>query len=214
MFATDDFGRTSSSGWGSADSGGSWTNTSPASSFSVGSGVGRIALPTPGAGPRVSLNSVNSVDTDLNVKVSLDKLPTPAGAVVYVSGGARTISTNDYRAKLKVASNGGLTLYLTRVVANAETTLTSVVLPASANYTVGSSLQLRVQAEGTSPTTVRAKVWRTGTTEPAAWQLTASDSTSGLQAPGGVGIATYLSGTVTNQPITLSFDDLVAQPTE
>ena len=26
-FATDDFGRTSSGGWGSADSGGSWTNT-------------------------------------------------------------------------------------------------------------------------------------------------------------------------------------------
>ena len=146
--------------------------------------------------------------------MSLDKLADPVGAGVYFSAGARTISTNDYRAKVKVASTGGLTLYLTRVVANAETTLTSVVLPASANYTVGSSLQLRVQAEGTSPTTVRAKVWRTGTTEPAAWQLTATDSTGGLQVPGGVGIATYLAGTVTNQPVTLSFDDLVAQPTE
>ena len=32
--------------------------------------------------------------------------------------------------------------------------------------------------------------------------------------PGGVGIATYLGGTVTNQPVTLSFDQLVAQPTQ
>jgi len=42
-------------------------------------------------------------------------------------------------------------------------------------------------------------------------QLTATDSNAGLQVPGGVGIVTYL-GSVTNQPITLSFDNLVARP--
>ena len=154
--------------------------------------MGRIALTTPGKSPAAVLKSVNSVDTDMTVKVSLDQLPSPAGATVYFSSGARTIGTNDYRAKVKVDSSGRLTLYLTRVVANAETTLTSVVLPTSANYTVGSSLQLRVQTKGTSPTTLRANLWKTGTTEPTTWQLTATDSTSGLQVPGAVGLATYL----------------------
>ncbi len=41
------------------------------------------------------------------------------------------------------------------------------------------------------------------------WQLTTTDSTAGLQAAGGVGLVTYLSGTSTNFPIVVSFDDLL-----
>ena len=43
-------------------------------------------------------------------------------------------------------------------------------------YAAGDQLQMRVQTFGTSPTTVRAKVWKAGTTEPAAWTLTTTDS--------------------------------------
>jgi predicted aconitase with swiveling domain len=113
---------------------------------------------------------------------------------------------------VKIASTGALTLYVTKVVANVETTLTSLVLPSSANYTVGSSLVLRLQVVGTTPTTVQAKLWRSGTTEPTAWMVTTTDSTDGLQVPGGVALVTYLSGSTTNQPVVISFDDLVAQP--
>jgi hypothetical protein len=98
---------------------------------------------------------------------------------------------------------------LVRVVANAETTLTSVNLGAAFNYTVGSTLHLRLQATGTSPTTLRAKVWKTSQSESSSWQLTTTDSQAQLQAPGGVGVVTYLSGSVTNVPVTFKFDDLV-----
>ena len=60
-----------------------------------------------------------------------------------------------------------------------------------------------------SPTTLRAKVWKTTQTEPASWQLTTTDNTAGLQTSGGVGLVTYLSGTSTNVPIVVSFDDLL-----
>ena len=108
--------------------------------------------------------------------------------------GARTIGTNDYRAKVKIAANGALTLYLVRVINNAETTLVSTNLGSEFNYTVGSTLQIKVEATGTSPTTVRAKVWKTSQTEPADWQLSTTDSTAALQAPGGVGIADLPDG--------------------
>ena len=134
---------------GTSDTGGAWTTDGIASAFSVNGSVGRITLTTPGAGPRAALNSVTSVDSDLTVTFSLDKLADGGGA--YVSAGGRTIGTSDYRAKVKILPSGQLTLYLTKVVANAETTLTSVNLPASANYTLGSSLQLRLQVTGTSP---------------------------------------------------------------
>ena len=106
------------------------------------------------------------------------------------------------------ASNGALTLYLTKVISNAETTLTSVNLGSAFNYTTGATLNIRVQAVGTSPTTLRAKAWKTTQTEPTTWQVTTSDSSSGLQAAGGVGLATYLATTATNQPVVVSFDDL------
>jgi len=150
---------------------------------------------------------VSSVNTAATVKVSLDKVPNGGGG--FVSLGVRTIGTTDYRAKVKVASTGALTLYLVKVVNGTESTLTSTPLGAAFNYTVGSTLQIRAQASGVSPTTVRAKVWKTTQTEPAAWQLTTTDSTAGLQTAGGVGLVTYLSGTSTNFAIVVSFDDLL-----
>ncbi|HEY3407819.1 MAG TPA: PKD domain-containing protein [Propionicimonas sp.] len=205
--AQDAFGRTVSNGWGTADTGGAWTRYGTSSLFSVGSGTGQIRMAAAGAGPRVALESVSSASTDAVVKVTLDKIPDGGGG--FVSVGARTIGTSDYRAKVKVASTGVLTLYLVKVVSGAETTLTSVTLGSAFTYTVGSTLQIRVQATGVSPTTVRAKVWKTTQTEPAAWQLTTTDSTAGLQTAGGVGLVTFLSGTSTNFPIVVSFDDLL-----
>ena len=102
--------------------------------------------------------------------MSADKIADGGGS--YVSLGGRVTGTNDYRAKVKIAPNGVLTLYLVRVVNNAETTLVSTNLGSAFNYTVGSTLQIRLEVTGTSPTTVRAKVWKTSQTEPSAWQLT------------------------------------------
>ena len=56
-------------------------------------------------------------------------------------------------------------------------------------------------------------MWRVGTTEPAAWQLSTTDATAALQAPGGLGLAVYVSGTATVVPLTVAFDDLVARTT-
>jgi PKD repeat protein len=205
--AEDAFGRTVSNGWGSADTGGTWTRYGTASLFSVASGAGQLRLNAAGAGPRVALESVSSASTEAFVKFTLDKVPNGGGA--FVSVGARAIGTSDYRAKVKIASNGALTLYLVKVVNGAETTLTSTALGSAYNFTVGSTLQVRVQAIGTAPTTVRAKVWKTTQTEPASWQQSTTDTTAGLQAAGGVGLVGYLSGSSTNFPIVVSFDDLL-----
>jgi len=77
-------------------------------------------------------------------------------------------------------------------------------------YAVGDVLNVRLEVSGNSPTTVRAKVWKQGTTEPAAWQRTASDATAGLQAAGAIGVAPYLSSSANNAPITVRLDNLTA----
>ena len=117
--AQDAFVRTATNGWGNADTGGAWTRYGTASLFSVGSGTGQIRMAVAGAGPRIALESVSSVSTEGFVKVALDKIPDGGGG--FVSLGVRTIGTTDYRAKVKVASNGVLTLYLVKVINGTET---------------------------------------------------------------------------------------------
>jgi hypothetical protein len=63
-------------------------------------------------------------------------------------------------------------------------------------------LSIRVQVFGTSPTTVRARVWPAGTTEPTTWQLSATDSTAGLQVAGSPALRSYISGSATGTTLT------------
>jgi hypothetical protein len=65
---------------------------------------------------------------------------------------------------------------------------------------------LRVQLQGASPTTIRVKAWRLGTSEPAAWSLTTTSS-NGPQVAGSLGIRTV---NTTSADTTLSFDNLLA----
>ncbi len=44
--------------------------------------------------------------------------------------------------------------------------------------------------------------------EPAAWQLTRSDSTAALQAPGNVGLYSYVPSAANAYPVKVSFTDI------
>jgi hypothetical protein len=76
-------------------------------------------------------------------------------------------------------------------------------------YTANMKLKLRVQAVGSSPSTVRVRAWPDGTAEPATWMVTTTDNATGVQSPGWAGLGTWLSGSATNAPVTLSIDEFV-----
>jgi len=208
-FAADSFARTVAGGWGTADTGGAWT-VSKSSNFSVGSGVGVIAGPTAGSSSNVYLASVSSSDTEVRVGVALNQVQTGGGTYVSIVG-RRINSTTDYRVKLKYAVGGGVTEVLEQVTGNVETALKSVAVP-GLTYTPGQVLMVRLQVTGTSPTTLNSMVWLQGTTQPVAWQATATDSTAGLQVAGGVALVAYVSGSATNLPENASFSSYWAGP--
>jgi len=210
-FATDSFARTVTGGWGNADTGGAYTVTGGATNFSVGGGTGVIKLATAGSGPTAALAGVSSTDTEVRVGVALNEAQTGGGTYVSVVG-RRISATTDYRVKLKYASTGVVTEVLEQVTNNVETALKSVVVP-GVTYTPGMLLDVRLQVTGTSPTTLNSMVWANGTTQPAAWQATATDSTAGLQVGGAVSLITYLSGSATNAPENASFSSYWAGPT-
>lgn len=207
VLAADAFSRNVSNGWGTADTGGPWTLTTASSNFAVGGGVASARMAA-GSSPTAYLNSVSGRDVDLRTNFGYDKAGTGGG--IYSAGIVRRIGTSDYRAKIRVTATG-TTLYLVRTVSGTETTLATQNL-AGLVYAPGDVLNLRFQAVGNGSTTLRAKVWKAGTTEPGSWTATSTDTTAALQAPGGVGLWNYLSSSATNAPVQARMADLAVAP--
>jgi PKD repeat protein len=208
-FAVDDYARTVGDGWGAATLGGPWTLSGAASSFSVANGEGVMELPTAGANRKAQLQDVSVSDVELTGVLSLDEISDGSGTFVSLVGRTGGFSS-EYRAKVWVKSTGAVQLQLNSLQ-SAETTLAAANI-AGLGVTAGERLAVRMQVTGSSPTTLRGKVWKAGTAEPAAWQLTATDSTAELQDAGGVGYSLSLAGSVTTGANVVRLDDLWAGP--
>ena len=204
VVAADAFGRTVTGGFGTADTGGAWTLSGGNTNFAVNSGSGAVTLGAAGASRSGFLNAVSTAAFDGTVTVSADKIADGGGMFASLLG--RRLNNNDYRAKIKVGSNGAVSLYLTRVINNAETTVAGPLAIAGLTMAVNDPVTIRLSLTGTAPTVLSAKVWRASAAEPAAWQLSANDSTAGLQAAGGAGLVGYLTASSTNVPVVLRFD--------
>ncbi len=203
VLAQDGFARTVANGWGNADLGGAWTTSGTASLFSVDGTAGRHTL-NAGATAGSFLTGVSATDTEVQVTVSADRVPS-ATTFLHVMG--RRVGTQAYTARLRLAADGSVQLHVTR--GNGTPVAGGVV--AGLTFAAGDQLQVRLQVEGTSPTTVRAKVWRVGTAEPATWGETMTDNTiAELQTAGGLGLQSYTGGTSANPPLVVSYDNLWA----
>jgi len=91
------------------------------------------------------------------------------------------------------------------------TALSGLTLP-GITLTPGTRITVRVQVDGTNPTSLRARAWPTTAAEPTSWQTTTTDATAALQAAGSLRLSTYLSSSATNGPVTVTYDDLSATP--
>ena len=200
--------RSETNGWGTADTGGAWTiGTGSAGNYSVSDGVGKINLSAAGSSRSIGLNGVSSTNTEVRTVISLDKAATGGGTYLTVRPRVRT---NDwYFVDTRYQSDGTVALRLGRHVGTTDTILQTQTV-SGLTVAAGDRLNVKVQATGTSPTTLRAKVWKVGTAEPAAWGASLTDTTAALQGAGSIGFEAYLSGSATNAPQVASFDDLWA----
>ena len=129
------------------------------------------------------------------------------GNGTYLSTHAsRVTGQGSYISKLRVTSTGAVTLELSRLnSAGAETVIQSATTISGLTYAVGDKLNVRTQVVGSSPATVRARVWKVGSIEPTTRAI--GPRTAGL------GLMWLGSARATNGPITVSVDQLVATAT-
>jgi parallel beta-helix repeat protein len=208
--AADSFGRLLTGGWGDADRGGPWMLFGPTADFSVDGTSGTIALPTPDGSARAAVLDSLSLPggADAAVLVRIDRRA--AGSNLYGWLGVRhQPSGSEYRARLRFGPAGTVHVGLAVVNGSVET-FPAGEANTKLTYAAGAELLVRVQVTGSAPTTVRVRVWRAGTPEPAAWMQTLTSSAAALQAGGTVSLGARRSVTESGGPVLFSFDDLVA----
>jgi PKD repeat protein len=199
----DDFGRTVTR-WGNADTGGTWTYTNPAYYTTNGS-AGVISLPKAGAQGTANLDGVSALNADTTFTLSPAAVSTGGG--LQFTTLVRKTGSNDYRLTVNMASDASVRLNMTRRVNGTSTSLGDVKIP-SLTYAAGDTLRVRFVVTGQGTTTLQAKVWKQGTTEPTTAQMSRTDSTASLQVAGSFGTIAYLSGTASNVPVVLRLDNL------
>jgi hypothetical protein len=167
---SDALGRTSSNGWGTADSGQFYsTGGGTSADFSVGAGYGVHVLSAVNSSRRTYIDYTVA---DFDYYGSITVSATATGASLHGAlAGRYTDSSNVYLARLEFTTGGALVLSIRKRVGGVETQLATFTPGIS--YVAGTFYRVRFQGTGTR---LRAKVWAASSTEPGPWQIVASDS--------------------------------------
>lgn len=204
VLAQDSFTRTVSSGWGNADVGGAWTGTGQyaSSGLSVSGGAG-ILVPQNGWGGDMTLNKpVRDVASQVSYTLTA---PLNLG-IIYIGLKSRISGSSDYEIAAVHNPNGTIDLVVYRNTA--DTTLATVRLSMASWNTLG-KLNMKSEVYGTSPTTIRGKLWVAGTTEPD-WQISTTTTPTGTLGNAGLlGIEAYRDAGGTGT-VSVAFDDYMA----
>jgi hypothetical protein len=211
-FAFDDFGRTVSSGLGTADSGQAWTATGTATDYAVDGNYATFTHSAATQARRAWLPSVSEAHLEQTIKF---KGPAPDFGEYYdlFIQTRQTAADGDYRAaRIRIATPDGSvfdSLSLIRRAIGVETVLATydpLQNPGGTGpyaFTADTFYTVRVRLLGQG---MWAKYWKDGDGEPANWQVVAEDTQ--LTAPGGIGMRSYSpAGTY---PMVISWEGLTA----
>lgn len=168
---SDSFNRAVTADWGAATSGPVWgIGGGLVSDFNVVSGVGRMALTNVNDLHHIYLD-VGSPNFDMQAQVNVSFLPTGGPVSVRLSGRVSD-SNNYYETQLLIDTAGATALTIRRRIDSIGAQVPGSVTASAGTHAAGNTWLLRFSGSGT---TLRAKAWKTGTTEPG-WLLIATDS--------------------------------------
>jgi hypothetical protein len=204
--ARDAFQRSVTDAWGSAATGGGWTTSSgPASDFDVNGVEATARVASPGQMRLGMLTGVSARDIDARLRVKTNVSASGDGQYAYLVG-RHLGGDTEYRAKIHMRPNGATYLQITKVIRNVETSISSYVSLGTIHAPNG-FIWIRFRVTGASPTSLSAKAWKEGSSEPSGWQATGSDTSSALQQGGALGVRAWVSGDASGATV-FAVDDL------
>jgi hypothetical protein len=197
----DTYTRTVTGGWGTADTGQTYTVIGDvASNYLVTGGAGHHN----GAVENVFYNSVMNIgspDCDYRVSFRTNKLTAGNAQVIELSGRFTDIQ-NMYGMRVLIQQTTQLIdVDLRKRVANVQTVLDTA--STGITHVANTLYRGRLQLTGT---TLRAKFWLAANSEPTTWTLEATDSS--LVTGNNIALRSMVPTGTTNEPILYSFDNL------
>ncbi|WP_329544690.1 hypothetical protein OG548_08205 [Streptomyces sp. NBC_01356] len=207
--ALDTFTRTVSSGWGVATSGQTWTNAGGAAAdFYVQNNDEGVHSHATRNVSRLTHIPAPSPDVVVQASAATSVLATGGAHYAGVLARYQSVSGDRYLARLTFQTGQTLTLTIIRQVSGVAATLATVTVPGT--HAAWRFFNIKFSVIGS---TLSAKAWQTGTTEPANWQLTVLDTA--LTAAGSIGVRTVIDASNTNTlPVYVVHDDFAELTTQ
>jgi hypothetical protein len=199
----DPFDRTTSNGWG-----GTWTiaGGGVASNYSTDGTKGSITLTSTAVSRYATTTGVPFAEVAPYAESILARIATSALATGGAQNGylvARYVDVNNYYdVRLAFNTNQTITIGLEKNVAGVTTVLVAQTTVAGLTHVANDFYWVRLDVTGS---TLRARAWADGGTEPGSWQVTATDTT--FTAAGLVGVRALVPNTNTNVNPVVSFTD-------
>ncbi|MGW3724840.1 carbohydrate binding domain-containing protein [Streptomyces sp. NPDC000851] len=196
--AWDNFNRTLSGTWGTADVGSAWTeNSGAASDRSTNGTAGVITLAANRDTIRFQRIISGIEDSEVLVRMSADQVATGSSMVPSIL--LRYVDTSSYyRARLHFGTSGSLFTSITRGTAEVGA---SQSLPYT--YAAGQWFWVRARITGQR---VQMRVWPDGQMEPSAWNRDVTVTTSPIAA-GDIGLTASAFSANTNTNAQLRYDN-------
>lgn len=197
----DDFGRTASNGWSTADSGQTWTrNGGDAADYAVGSGVGTIDVDTVNSIREMTLGVTATADITVSATVRAGVVAT-GGPIDLAVVARRADSSNYYFSVCRFNTDSTVDVLVYKRAAGVTTLLVSD-LDTGLTYTGSTRLGIEFQCYGAK---LAGRVWNVDSPSLGGTVVEVEDSA--LTAAGSVGVRAFLDATNTNTlPVVTRYD--------
>lgn len=213
--AEDAFTRSVTPGWGTADTGGSYTQNGTAGTWTNGS-VGILQATATNQDKIASLN-VSNLSSEGFFTFKTSKVP--VGGAYYVREYARMsgsgVDDDGYRVVVTINTDGSVDLNIRKHTPGTGSwaQVGTVATPIASGFAANHVYDVRFQVSGASPTALQAKLWDSTGSEPGTWAVSTSDGSTALQTTGSwLGLEEASGTNVTNAPYTVQFDDWSVAP--
>ncbi len=185
----DSMERTTSAGWG-ADPSGTPYEVTPSAQAAVNDGEGSLVPPAPGRTAAVSWKSEVPADVDVTTALKIARNESERGGA-YVGAHVRQQGDRSYAVRIRATETGATELSLASFVGYVATPFAQRTVDVDGALATG--INLEIQAVGTDPVVLRARVWAQNEEKPD-WQLEYRDAEAGrLTQGGGLGWSHYAS---------------------
>lgn len=201
-YATDGFSAVSASGWGTADSGQTWTiDGGVATDYTMDGSNALVTLAATSSRRSAYLAGVDEPYQDVMTSITgLAALTQPwRGSIIL----RRVDASNYYIVHLNFQTSGIIDLMITRRLAGVETNIGQIVTVTRTAHDPAQPMWLRAQCFGS---TIRARAWRDDAEEPSYWLNTQTDTNFTTGSMGLAGIR--LTGN-TNAGLEVKFGSFV-----